>query len=48
MAMSNLTVHATLGAVIGHWHMNGFHSCLILFKRLHDWAPLSLITIIKG
>lgn len=47
MAMSNLTGHAILGAVIGHLHMNGFRSCLILFKHLHDWTPVSLITIIK-
>ena len=47
MAMSNLTGHAILGAVIGHLHMNGFRSFLILFKHLHDWTPVSLITIIK-
>lgn len=48
MAMSNLTGHAILGVVIGHLNMNGFRSCLILFKHLHDWTLLSLITIIKG
>ena len=48
MAMSNLTGPAILGAVIGHLHMNGFRSCLILFKHLHGWTPPSLITIFKG
>ena len=48
MAMSKLTGPAILGAVIGHLNMNGFLSCLILFKHLHDWTPVSLITIIKG
>ena len=43
-----LTGPAILGTVIGHLHMNGFRSRLILFKHLHDWTPLSLITIFKG
>ena len=34
MAMSNLTGPAILGTVIGHLHMNGFLSCLILFGMI--------------
>ena len=49
MAMSNLTGHAILGAVIGQiLHMNGFRSCLFCLNTCMIGLRSVLLPLLKG